>query len=431
MRFLFFFFFLLTIGNSWAQTVPVDTMRVSRSQAEQLFLTKNLRLIAEKLTISQAEAQILQAKAWPNPNFSIDQVNLWATQRQTRGEEVVPPLGKNFGRNQQFAFDLEQLILTAGKRRKMVAIEKVNRDRSEQYFLDLLVSLKAEFRNLLTELTYDQQEKQLLNNQLTILSEVLRAQERQYQNGNLSKAEYFRIKSLELELMDDVRERENEIQQSQQQLKTLMALPAETYLIINDGSALPAYAVLKQGGFQFFKQRVSEDPPRLRAAQSEVDYAKAQHYYEQARKTPDLMLKAGYDRNGNTMLDFLGFGVSADIPVFDRNKGNILSSKIEIEKTSHQLQEARNEWQNQLFKAYANFVASSDFYERLDARYATELNDLSESVSRNFQKKNISLLEFLNYFEAFRANRETLLKANKNLRNSLEELNYLAGTDLP
>ncbi len=433
MRFLFIIFFILTLGSSsWAQTVPVDTMRVSRTQAEQLFLTKNLRLIAEKLTISQAEAQILQAKAWPNPNFGIDQVNLWATQRQTRGEEVSPPLalGKNFGRNQQFAFDLEQLILTAGKRRKMVAIEKVNRDRSEQYFLDLLVSLKAEFRNLLTELTADQQEKQLINDQVTILSEVLRAQERQYQNGNLSKAEYFRIKSLELELLDDLREKENEIQESQQQLKTLMALPAETYLIINDGSSLPNYTALKQGGFQLFKQKVSEDPPRLRAAQSEVEYAKAQHRYEQAKKTPDLTLKAGYDRNGNTMVDFVGFGVSADIPVFDRNKGNILSSKIEIEKTNHQLQDARNEWQNQLFKAYANFLASSDFYERLDARYATELNDLSESISRNFQKKNISLLEFLNYFEAFRANRETLLKANKNVRNSLEELNYLAGTDL-
>ncbi len=430
MRPLVFLFFLLTLGSSWAQTVPVDTMKVSRSQAEQLFLTKNLRLIAEKLTISQAEAQILQAKAWPNPNFGIDQVNLWATQRQTRGEEVSPPLGKNFGRNQQFAFDLEQLILTAGKRRKMVAIEKINRDRSEQYFLDLLISLKAEFRNLLTELTSDQQEKQLLNDQLTILSQVLRAEERQYQNGNLSKAEYFRLKSLELELLDDVREKESEIQESQQQLKTLMALPAETYLIISDGSALPAYSALKKGGFQLFKQKVSEDPPRLRAAQSEVEYAKAQHRYEEAKKTPDLTLKAGYDRNGNTMVDFVGFGVSADIPVFDRNKGNILSSKIEIEKTNHQLQDARNDWQNQLFKAYANFAATSDFYERLDARYSTELNELSESISRNFQKNNISLLEFLNYFEAFRANRETLLKANKNLRNALEELNYLAGTDL-
>ncbi|PMD96579.1 hypothetical protein BWI97_10375 [Siphonobacter sp. BAB-5405] len=431
MRRILFLFFILSVGSSWAQSVPVDTMRITRAEAEQLFLTNNLRLLAEKLTISQAEAQILQAKAWPNPNFGIDQVNLWATQRQTRGQEVSPPLGKNFGRNQQFAFDLEQLILTAGKRRKMVAIEKVNRDRTEQYFLDLLVSLKAEFRNLLTELTYDQQTKQLFADQLTVLSEVFKAQERQYQNNNLSKAEYFRLKSLELELMDDLRELDQEIQDSQQQLKTLMALPVTTYLVISDGSVLPAYTALKQGGFSFFRQRVSEDPPRLRAAQSEVAYAKAQSRYEEAKRTPDLTLKAGYDRNGNTMLDFVGFGVSADIPVFDRNKGNILSSKIEIEKTSRQLEEARNDWQNQLFKAYANFLGASDFYERIDVNYATELEELSEAISRNFQRKNISLLEFLNYFEAFRSNRETLLKATKNLRNSLEELNYLAGTDLP
>jgi cobalt-zinc-cadmium efflux system outer membrane protein len=32
------------------------------------------------------------------------------------------------------------------------------------------------------------------------------------------------------------------------------------------------------------------------------------------------------------MKDFIGLGVSVDLPIFDRNKGNIQEAKLEIEK---------------------------------------------------------------------------------------------------
>lgn len=421
------FFLLLLCGQAAS---GADTLRVSRADAEQRFLSRNLTLLAEKRSVSQAEARIIQAKAWPNPHFGIDQVNLWATSRQTKGEVVVPPLGKTFGKNQQFAFDLDQLIETAGKRRKRVAIEQAGREQAEQGFLETLLSVKTEFRNLLTELSYDEQEKRLLEEQLTWLQDVLKAQERQYELRNSSKADFFRMKSLDLEWRRALVTKEAEIQESQQRLKTLLVLPPETYLILTDGPALPSYEKLKKEGFALFRETAGEEPPRLQRARADIRYAEAQHRYEQAKKVPDITVNAGYDRNGNTMLDFLGFGVSADIPVFDRNKGNILASKIEVEKAGYRLEEVRADWQNQLFRAYARFVAASDFYERLDPSYLGDLAELSGSVARNFQRKNLTLIEFLNYFEAFRENRETILGAAKDLRLSLEELNYLAGTDL-
>lgn len=426
MRWTIFFF----LGIGWSAASGADTLRVSRSEAEQRFLSRNLTLLAEKKAISQADARVLQAKAWPNPRFSIDQVNLWATQRQTKGEVVVPPLGKTFGKNQQFAFDLDQLIETAGKRRKRVAIELAGREQAEQGFLETLLGVKAEFRSLMTELSYDEQEKRLLEEQLVWLQDVLRAQERQYELRNASKADFFRMKSLDLEWKRALVTKEAEIQESQQRLKTLLVLPPETYLIITDGSALPSYHILKKEGFTVFREKAGEDPPRIRRAKADIRVAEAQQRYEQAKTIPDLTLNAGYDRNGNTMLDFLGFGVSADIPVFDRNKGNILAGKIEVEKAGYRLEEVRADWQNQLFRTYARFVAVSDFYERLDPSYLADLAELSGSVARNFQRKNLTLIEFLNYFEAFRENRETVLGAARDLRLSLEDLNYLAGTDL-
>lgn len=97
-------------------TKAQDTLQLSREQAEALFLKDNLRLIAEKLNISQAEAMAMQANLWPNPSFTLDQVNFWATNAQTGGKEVIPSLG-GLPTNQQFGFGIEQIILTARKRK--------------------------------------------------------------------------------------------------------------------------------------------------------------------------------------------------------------------------------------------------------------------------------------------------------------------------
>jgi cobalt-zinc-cadmium efflux system outer membrane protein len=95
-----------------------DTLVINQKEAEGLFLNNNLDLIIQKLNINQAEAQVIQAKLWPNPEFSVDEVNLWATKNQLSPGERLPPIIGNFGKNQQFSAALEQRIETAGKRKK-------------------------------------------------------------------------------------------------------------------------------------------------------------------------------------------------------------------------------------------------------------------------------------------------------------------------
>src|SRR5690606_19486764 len=120
-KFPLLFLFLIYSVSTYGQ----ETFTISRQEAEALFLKENLLLMAERLEIPKAEALVLQAKLWPNPTLSIDDVNLWATpsQKEPYGEEL-PPLFGNFGRYQQFGVGLEQLIITAGKRKKLIGIEQ-------------------------------------------------------------------------------------------------------------------------------------------------------------------------------------------------------------------------------------------------------------------------------------------------------------------
>ncbi|HLU50928.1 MAG TPA: hypothetical protein VKZ42_02100, partial [Flavobacteriaceae bacterium] len=90
-----------------------ETLKLSRQEAETMFLQNNLLLISEKLNIESQQAEVIQAKMWHNPEFSISEVNLW----KNSTVEPSPPFFGNFGRNQQISFELEQLVQTAGKRK--------------------------------------------------------------------------------------------------------------------------------------------------------------------------------------------------------------------------------------------------------------------------------------------------------------------------
>ena len=131
---------------SGASPVAEDTLKISQKEAEGLFLNNNLDLLAQKLSIRQAEAQIIQAKLWPNPEFSIDELNLWATKNQLSSGETIPPLFGNFGKNREFTAELTQVFETAGKRRKRVALESVTRDIAAEYFSELIRNLKTDIR---------------------------------------------------------------------------------------------------------------------------------------------------------------------------------------------------------------------------------------------------------------------------------------------
>src|ERR1700676_5290883 len=61
------FFFSLSV---WAQPHQ-DTLRLALPEAEKRFLDSNLQLLAQRYSIDANKALVIQARLWPNPNFSI------------------------------------------------------------------------------------------------------------------------------------------------------------------------------------------------------------------------------------------------------------------------------------------------------------------------------------------------------------------------
>src|SRR5690606_29075427 len=325
-----------------------DTLRLSRADAETLFLQNNLLLLSEKLHIETQQAEVIQAKAWPNPQFSIDEVNLW----QNKGVEPSPPFWGNFGRNQQVAFQLDQLVQTAGKRKKLVAMEEVEVATASQYFEELLRALKLELRNQLTELQFLQQSISVHQNLRAHVAKLTTAYKHQLDGGNIPKAAYIRLKAEELEINQAILGLTQQAYEIQKDLKILLRTnPSTTIEITDDG-----HTNVNDGDGNYPTEKTIgkalENRPDYRLAELDVEYADKLIAYEKAQRIPDLTFGVGYDRNGSTMLDFVGIGVSFDLPIFNHNKGGIKKSRIQKEQSTVQKEQTALTIRNEIHLAY-------------------------------------------------------------------------------
>lgn len=413
--------------KSVAQTATInDTIVLSRTQAEALFLDKNISLISEKLNIDIADAQVIQAKLWPNPTLSIGEINLW----NNATAQELPPLWGNFGKTSQVNAELEQLVQTAGKRKKMIAMEKVGVEIAKEYFKTFLRNLKIEFRGNLTELQYTQAQEEIYKKQLSSMQTLIKAYSNQVAQGNVGRGEYIRLKATELQFLKEISDLQKENNALQKELKVLMNLSPASFIKLTDEGFVPNNKDIDTINLGNLMASAVENRPDMKVIKLGNEYNDNKYKYERAMRTPDVTLGVSYDRGASLMNDFVGVGFSLDLPFFSRNQGNIKAAKIAIDQGKLLTEEKTITVQAEVLQAYKDLIVTKKLYENIDATYEGDLDKLLESYRKNFMQRNTSLLEYLDFVDAYLDNKSILLNSKKDLNKNLEELRYIAGQEI-
>ena len=421
---------LCTVLFFGLQLQAQETIRLSREEAEAMFLQNNLQLMSEQLNIESQQAEVIQAKVWPNPQFTISEINLWATDRQTGGEIVSPPLWNSFGKNQQFSFELQQLVQTAGKRKKRIALEQLDVSKAEQYFEELLRGLKLELRQQLTELQYLQQTIKVHQNLIDNISILTNAYKNQVEQGNTAKAEYTRLKAQELEINKNMLELTRQSDEVQKELRMLLRIDPTFSITINDDELVKDVMLYEALVIDQIMDKAKENRPDYKLALLEGEYASRLLSYEKSKRVPDMTFGMSYDRNGSTMLDFVGVGLSFDLPLFDRHKGDIKKAQINIENARIRQESTLIAVENEIILAYKSLQQALRFMEKIEPDYEDDLDLLLANYTKSFSSKNLSMLEYFDFIDAYLENKKIILEAQKDFSHKVEELNYVIGADL-
>ncbi len=417
-------FLVLSTCISQAQEKK-QALKLSKQEIETLFLEQNLDLLAKKLEISQAEAQLIQARLWPNPTFEISEVNVW----RTTDIEEQPIIFGNWGTSQQISLHLEQEIETAGKRRKRIDLQKLSIEERQTDFEIVLRESKLSLRNTLTTIQVLQQQQEIYQKQIDNTNLLITGYKNQLNQGNISQSEYIRLKAAELQFKKELVDVSKELEEALKELKNFINIGTNTPIYVTNELEIPTKLV-SELQIEDWIIHAQEHRPDIMLNDNLINQAKKQVEIEKAERTPNITLGIDYDRGGNIMRDFVGFGLSFDLPIFDRNKGNIKEAKLGVQIAELEAKNKKNEIANDIIEALRNYTQAQDLYNQIDADYELQLDKLLEAYVKNFQKKNVSMIEYLDFVEAYVDNKNILLETKKELNEQLENLQFAIGKDI-
>ena len=389
---------------------------------EAAFLQKNYALIANKFNVDRIDAEIIQEKLWQNPTLSISEVNLW----KTYNVEEQPYLFGKYGKNQQISVELEQLIETAGKRKKRVAIKELEKNSALFEYEELLRELKKELRQTYFSLARIQSEKKELQNSVDLFVQMITQYQRQADLKNVPKADFYRLQTELIGLQKDQIELEN---QEIEYINKLRLLTQNSDLNVDEIDFSRFNSHSKSIPFNA-KQLAKEQNIALKKQENEINLAEKQLILEKAQRTPDLAFQVNYDRGGNIMRDFVGVGVSIDLPIFNTNKGTIKASEIVLNQQqitknalNSELDISIDRLQNQINQLDKALIQ----WKKLNNQ---EQLTMIDNYKKHLQNKQITLLEFIDFTQAYRESQQAYFDLLENYQNTFEELNYIVGQDL-
>jgi Outer membrane protein len=409
---------LILISILWACTADAqDTLRIDIRQADSLFLKNNFNLIAASFNIEAQKALVIQAKAYPNPNFTAD------------FNAYDPENNKVFhvGSTGQKVFQLEQLIMLGGKRKSEIELAKTNVKIAELEFQQLLRQLK--FR-LHTDLYTVGQQVFLLkkyNYQLNQLNDLLTAYETQVARGNVPLKDVVRLKGAYLRLNNDRAELLKSYFSTQTNLQTLLQTSSVIEFRFSEED-VEKYIQLKT--LADIEAEALQNRPELLIMQQNKIMAQQNLQYQKNLAIPDINLVSGYDQRGGAFANQVNLGFTVPLPIWNRNQGNIKSAQFKIKEADNNLQAIQAEVKSSIQNAFALYTQTVSEYKNAKILYNEDFEIIVKGMTDNFQKRNVSILEFIDFFEAYNDVLTELTRIKTELIISAEQINLLTGKDI-
>src|SRR6202451_4106837 len=380
-------FFLLLVGAGSGQ----NTTLISLDQAIDLALAHNHALKATRTLILQNQAQEITANLRPNPTFEADSqfVPFFSPQDFS---------GTNLDQTQQFDVGLSYLFERGRKRQHRLQAAQdqtaVTRSQVADNERSLTFTVAQQFINVeLAESTLE-----LATEDLKSFQNTVDISEARYKAGDIAESDLLKIKLQMLQFQTDL---------SAAQLARVQGL-SDLRQLLGYESIAPDYDVAGafdyqpvKGNVDDFQAKALQSRPDLRAAQQGVTAADSQRALQQAIGKRDVTAEINY-----THLSYLNdvslFG-QMQMPIFDRNQGEIARAGFAITQAQEQERFANGQVLTDVRDAFENLRTNDQVVGLYRSGYLEEAQQSRDISEYAYRHGAASLLDFLYAERSYRA----------------------------
>ena len=359
-------------------------------QVRLRFEQNNPTLLADSLNIDESKAQEITAYLRPNPTLGLlsDQItpfNLGPSHGAL--SYLLPSATVDYLHDRDHK---RELRLESAK--KGTSISTFNHADTER---SLLFSLRSAFVSTLQAKAV----LQLANDDLAYYDHLLKVSKDRFDAGDIAQIDLDRLELQRVQYESDVQTADVNLRTAKIQLLTLLndRTPIEQFDVNGPYEFVDQLAALEE-----FRNIALDTRPDLKAAVESVDKARTDHKLAIANGSTDPTFSFDVGRNPPIDLYF-GVGVSIPLRIFDRNQGEKLRTKLDIERNERLLDAAHAQVFSDVDSAYATLNSNLTLLRPYKSKYLEQAVRVRDTISFSYQHGGASLLDFLSAQSEYRA----------------------------
>src|ERR1700678_1951460 len=392
------------------------TVKVSLDDAIQMALQHNHNLLAARTTIQQSESEETTANLRPNPVLIGDAQFLPIFQPSQFSADYLDNIA-------QFDLGVSYLFERGKKRQHRLRAARdltaVSRSQVADTERSLAFSVASGFINVeLAESTLALAEQDLKSFQSTV-----EIGEARYKAGDIGEDDLLKIKLQMLQFQTDVSAAKLARVQGLSDLRQLLGY--ESITADYDVAGAFEYQPVK-GNLDDFQAKALQSRPDLRAAQLGVTAADSQHALQQAIGKRDITGEINYTHIGY-LNDVSLFG-QMQMPIFDRNQGEIARAAFAITQAQEQERFANGQVLTDVRDAFENLRTNDQIVGLYRSGYLDEAQQSRDISEYAYRHGAASLLDFLDAERTYRSIQLAYRQALASYLLAIEQLRQAVGT---
>ena len=386
---------LILGAQSHSQAAPQPVQIWTWNQVRDEFHLHNTTLLASKLNIDELKAQEITAHLRPNPDFTLTADGTQITPshgvwQPFAGTFVSPGVSYLFERRNK-----RNLRYQAAKEGTAIgAAQSDDTDRT------LLFNLRSAFVSVLQAKAVVKVSQDNLN----YYDQILKISRDRYEAGDIAQIDLDRLELQRLQYESDL----------QNALVNLRTSKINLLALLDDRRPVDSFDL--DGPFDFKEDLLALDDyrkdaldarPDLRAAALTAKQAQTNYELAEANGSVDPTISVWFTHNGSfnnpDALNTLGASVSIPLRFFDRNQGEKLRTKIDIDRSEKLRQGAETQVYSDVDTAYATVSANVALLKPYKQKYLAQAVRVRDTVQFSYQHGGAALIDFLNAENDYRA----------------------------
>ncbi len=403
----------LAHGQAQATQGPV---KITLEDAIQLALQHNHSLLATRTTIQQSQDLEITANLRPNPVLLGDAQFLPIFQPDQ--------LDSNYLDNSaQFDLGLSYLFERGKKRQHRLQAAKDATAVTTSQVADSERTLTFQVASLYINVETAESTLDLANQDLQSFQNSVDISRERFRAGDISEDDYLKIHLQLLQFQTDA---------SQAQLAKIQALSDLRHLLGYESVSAdydvagPFDYVPLDAKLEDLQAKALASRPDLRAAQQGVTAANSQYELAKANGKRDVTGQINYTHVADLNTASL-FG-QVQLPIFDRNQGEIARTQVAITQAQEQQKAASEQVLTDVEDAYEGLRTNNAVIQLYRSGYLDEAQQDRDISQYAYQRGAASLLDYLDAERSYRATQLAYRQSLAAYLLALEQLREAVGT---